>query len=377
MDMDPSATTGFISSITSPDMACGIGGAALVNRTCVARAGDSLSLVHRAWADGTHPDVGAIDPSHLGSVAVYMKKMAESGAEDPWASEAAGDGWFKVFWDGFSDGMWGTQKMIADGGLVDASVPRDIEGGYYLVRSEVLALQSVVDGDPARVDPQFYVGCAQVYVEGGGSATPSETVSIPGYVDESTPALGYNIYQQFPPTDPFEEFGPAVYGPGGAGSGSAGTGTAGVNTLSASSASDVSAVGSCPSTTVLEVANMCLTELPAWSDDTPGYLTKCWAASQSCWDKLTECWDNVSPAVNVHDQNQGCNLWNEKCLSLVDWCNEGNLEGPPGAGQVLTPAKGTLARRGAGVRVAKMRQRRTVEARGVTARNVGVLANGV
>lgn len=352
-----------------------------MNRTCVARAGDTLSLLHRAWADGTHPDVGAIDPSHLGSTAVYMKRVAGAGAEDPWVTglEAAGDGWFKVFWDGFSEGMWGTQRMIAGGGFVDASVPGDIEEGYYLVRSEVLALQNVVDGELPKINPQFYVGCAQVYIQGGGSAVPAETVSIPGYVDQGTPALGYNIYKQVPPADPFEEFGPAAYVPGGAGSGSAGAGSAGVNTHSVSSTADASAVGSCPSTTVLEVANLCLTELPAWSDDTPGYLPKCWAASQSCWDKLTECWDNVSPAVNVNDQNIGCNLWNEKCLSLVDWCNAGNLQGPPGAGQVLTPApaKGMLGRRGGSGRVAKMSKRRTVEARGLTARNVDVLAKGV
>jgi len=367
MDPDPSTTTGFISGLDSPDMACGVGGSTPVNRTCTAAAGDSISLLHRSWADGAQP--GSIDPSHKGSTAVYLKKMGGTDATNPFSTDAAGDGWAKIAYDGFSDGSWGTEKMIASDGIVSSTIPSDLAPGYYLLRSEVLAMQNVVDGDPPKVNPQFYAGCAQVYIDGTGSGEPSDTASIPGYVDESTPAMGYNIYKQFPPAQPFEEFGPAVYESG------SGSGT-GSGTGEAPSSSD-SIVGACPADTVLEVANMCMTEIPSWSDDTPGYLTKCWAASQSCWDTLTYCWDNVSPAVNGRDQNSGCSLWNTKCQGIVDWCEGGNLEGPPKAGEVLTPPQASLRKRegvARALRDGKRSARRTVEARGTTAKMLALLA---
>lgn len=68
MDMNPSTTTNFISGITSPDMACGVEGDIPVNRTCPLKPGDSISLLHRLWTDGTQP--GSIDPSHKGTTAV-------------------------------------------------------------------------------------------------------------------------------------------------------------------------------------------------------------------------------------------------------------------------------------------------------------------
>ncbi len=64
-----------------------------------------------------------------------------------------------------------------------------MKGGYYLVRPEVLALHLAAAGDP-----QFYTGCAQIFLESSGDAEPTETVSIPGYVDVQEPGLSYNIY---------------------------------------------------------------------------------------------------------------------------------------------------------------------------------------
>jgi len=359
MDMNPSTTSAFVSGFDSPDMACGVDGAASVNRTCTARAGDSLALLHRAWADGQRPDLGSIDPSHLGTTAIYMKKMAGAESQDPWATSAAGDGWFRIFYDGYSDGSWGTQKLIADNGLLRATVPSDIEEGYYLVRSEVLGMQNVQDTQPATINPQFFIGCAQIYVEGGGSSVPADTVSIPGYVDASTPAFAYNIYKMFPPGQPFPDFGPETYVSSGAGS----TGGDFSNTTAL--------VGSCPTDTVLEIGNTCLTELTAWSNDTAGYLPNCWAASDACWAKHDTCWNNFSPAVDPNDQSKGCNLWGQKCWNLVDWCHAGNTYGPPDAGKVLTPAPGTLGKRGDGM--SRMSRRRALKARARNARNMVVV----
>lgn len=150
------------------------------------------------WPDASEP--GAIDVSHKGNTAIYMKKV------NGMSEEVTGDGWFKIYWDGYdaATGLWGTDNMNANNGLVSTRIPSDLAGGDYLIRSEVLALQVVGD-------PQMYVGCAQVQVSGSGAAVPSSTTSIPGYIDTSTPAMQVNIYESFT----FQEYGPPLYGSGG------------------------------------------------------------------------------------------------------------------------------------------------------------------
>lgn len=209
--MNPSTTTDFISSITSSDMACGVEGDVAVNRTCSLKPGDSISLLHRLWADGSEP--GSIDPSHKGSTAIYMKKLANVGSTDPYSTSASGDGWFKVAWSGYdeSSNQWGTEKMIANDGKVEATVPGDLPGGYYLIRSEILSLQNIIDN---KVAPQFYAGCAQVYVDGVSGDVTAQTVNIPGYIDDSTSALSYDVYSTTQPSVPYVEFGPTIYGSG-------------------------------------------------------------------------------------------------------------------------------------------------------------------
>lgn len=460
MDMDGSTTTNWIHGLSSAEMACGVQGDTPVNRTCPLKAGDSISLLHRSWTDGSRP--GSIDPGHKGPTAVYMKKLADAGSSDPYSTKASGDGWFKIAWDGYDEAsqQWGTEKMIANDGLISTTVPSDLSAGYYLVRSDILALHSIVNDN---VEPQFYVGCAQIYVDGTGSGdSNAQTVSIPGYIDDQPPALNYNIYQNSPLEVPYQEFGPPVYGAGSDGSSNsagskrayvakrwdrrvngkpgqgptfgtrswwnwytsvrptdepvldtsddlpvnthnnvANTGTGSVDTgystknptttttdagvaestvsktqtqtattttspsssssssysspssssSSSSSSPTPSIIGTCPPATVLEVGNQCLTELTSWSDDTPGSLPKCWAASKACWDASSRCWENVSPAVNP---NAGCRLWGDKCNALDDWCHGGNLEGPPDEGKILGGAERKLTRRSWGVRARRV-----------------------
>lgn len=134
-----------------------------------------------------------------------MKKVESAVADN----NAAGDGWFKI-WDSTydeSDGKWCTEKMIENNGHISVQVPEDIAGGAYLVRTELLALHASQDSPP---DPQFYVGCAQVFVESTGTATP-DTISIgKGTYDLDMPGLVYNIYEK-PLKLPYPSFGPDVY----------------------------------------------------------------------------------------------------------------------------------------------------------------------
>lgn len=331
MDLDSSTTEAPIADVTSTDMVCGKGGLVSVGRTLTATAGDELALLHRKWPDGSQ--AGVIDDNHKGPVSVYMKKIADAGATDPWTvSDGSGAGWFKISWDGYvlAQNKWGVDDMIANGGYTTATIPSDVAAGYYLVRSEVMSLQN---WDGGHVNPQFFIGCAQVYVEGTGAATP-ETVSIPGYVDLSTPSLLYDIYAT--PMTEFPTFGPAVYQ-----SSAVDTSTLNLK-LNAVVAADA-VVGQCSSTTVLQVGNNCYEEIASWTGDTAGSLPKCWAASDSCWATNTKCWASYEPTINGADSSQGCNLWQTKCNNLVDWCNAGNTYGPPNAGTVLTAVLDTTS----------------------------------
>lgn len=210
-----------IASVTSPVMACGqsmrislqfssllmcspgVNGEQGVARVASTKAGDTITFEWRDWPDGSQP--GSIDPSHKGPCAVYMKKVQDSAA----SNNAEGDGWFKIMEDGYdsSAGKWCTEKLIPNDGHMAATIPQDLAPGYYLMRPELLALHQA---DKTPPDPQFYVGCAQLFLASGGSAEPANTVSIPGYVNMSTPAMTYNIWK-VPLQLPFPDFGPPVY----------------------------------------------------------------------------------------------------------------------------------------------------------------------
>ena len=161
-----------------------------------------MTFEYHFWPDARIE--GGIDPNHKGPCAVYMKKV-----DDPTTDKAVGGGWFKIFEEDYdtSTNQWCTEKYILPHGHFTVPIPNDLAGGYYLVRPELLALHQA-DKDPH--DPQFYLGCAQIFLESSGSSVPKDTVSIPGYVDMSKPAMTYNIYTK-PLALPFPSFGPPVY----------------------------------------------------------------------------------------------------------------------------------------------------------------------
>ncbi len=190
-------------NVASPDMACGVNGETGVPRIASANAGSTLAFEWRDWPDGSQ--AGSIDPSHKGPCAVYMKKVDNSAA----SNNAAGDGWFKIMEDGYDStaGKWCTEMLNPNDGHLAATIPNDLAAGYYLVRPELLALHQA---DKTPPDPQFYIGCAQIFLNSTGSATPPNTVAIPGYVNMSTPAMTFNIWS-VPMKLPFPDFGPPVY----------------------------------------------------------------------------------------------------------------------------------------------------------------------
>jgi hypothetical protein len=95
--------------------------------------------------------------------------------------------------------------LIQNKGLLSVDVPTDLAKGYYLVRPELLALHQA---DKTPPNPQFYTGCAQVYLQSSGTSVPENTVSIPGYIHAGDPSVTFNIYE---PDFPYPMPGPEPY----------------------------------------------------------------------------------------------------------------------------------------------------------------------
>lgn len=233
----------------------GVNGETGVSRIASTKGGDTIIFEWRDWPDGSQP--GSIDISHKGPCAVYMKKVDNSAA----SNNAAGGGWFKIMEDGYDSvaGKWCTEKLIPNDGHLAATIPSDLAPGYYLMRPELLALHQA---DKTPPDPQFYVGCAQVFLTSGGSAIPPNTVSIPGYVNMQTPAMTFNIWQ-VPMKLPFPDFGSPVY--------TAGSAKRGLNTRNTLT----QMIGVKPAQCVMQNGNWCGFMPPEYSDQAGCYAVSC------------------------------------------------------------------------------------------------------
>ncbi|KAL4891823.1 glycosyl hydrolase family 61-domain-containing protein [Aspergillus ambiguus] len=299
-----------ISPLTSRDIACGYDGEKAVSRACPAKASSLLTFEFREYPDATEP--GSIDISHKGPCAVYMKKVDDATADN----NAAGDGWFKIWHLGYDSAAqkWCTEKLIDNNGFLSVHIPADISAGYYLVRPELLALHNA---DAVPPDPQFYVGCAQLFVQSDGAAQPS-TVSI----GEDTyhigiPGLTFNIYDQ-PLQLPYPMFGPPVYQ----------ANTAMIAKTNVASTQSVQQDGLKPDGCILVRDNWCGFEVPAYDTE-----DGCWTSSENCWEQSDVCWNTALPTGN-----SVCQIWQDKCTAIDDACNNGEFNGPPNQGKDLTPA---------------------------------------
>jgi hypothetical protein len=245
MNPDPDTWDNPIENLSGSEMACGFNGTTGVGRVCAVPDGATLTFEWRETADA--PGGGVIDPSHLGPCAVYMKKV-DSAINDP----AIGDGWFKIWDDGYDEStdLWCTAKLIANGGYLSVSLPQGLVGGYYLVRPELLALHEAEVGDP-----QYYIGCAQIFLESTGNLVPESTVAIPGEVSIDDASDSFNIYNE-PMALPYPLPGPAV-------ATLAGTGT---------TTQTEQTEGQEPADCICESgSNFCGVEVPSYSGEGPCY----------------------------------------------------------------------------------------------------------
>jgi Auxiliary Activity family 9 (formerly GH61) len=365
-----------------------------VSRVCPAKAGSTLTFEFREHVED--PTRQALDPGHPGPCSVWMKKVDSAIA----SNNAAGDGWFKIWEEGYDEaaGKWCTNKMIDNNGHISVNVPSDIEGGYYLVRPELLALHAAVNNPP---DPQFYVGCAQIYLDSAGTAKPA-TINIPeNYVNMDTPGVKFNVYNK-PMALPYPLFGPKPYSGGGSPASPAPSAATSANPIPSPSPSpyinaaestdgkeheepdasaddecdaeegddtgsdkpadvpatptSTSAAGSSP-TPVANVKSSsspsvggqteglkpegCIMENGNWCGfEVPSYTDEngCWSSSAQCWEQSKTCYEQTPPTGA-----KNCDLFGGKCNHLDDTCNAKHFTGPPDAGKDLTPTPPDLA----------------------------------
>lgn len=320
--------------------------------TCPAPAGGKLTFQWRLWADAEQPGVldkvsqkqnlffnilllplsqlwltkPPLSQSHKGPCAIYAKQLDSSSSSSSDAGSAAGPGWFKLWDEGYDEaaGLWCTEKLIADDGLLSFRIPAALPPGNWLFRPELLALQNANQGDP-----QFYVGCAQVFVEGakaeeGGDETtaaaaaavmpPSKSVSIPGHVSADDPGLNFNIYSN-KPAFPYPVPGPPVFVPSSSSSSSSAKKTIIIKQTE----------GQVPDDYLIKNANWVGVEVDAYTTQ-----DGCWASAEQCWDQAETCYDAAPPTGNAN-----CRVWEARCTEINDACDAGDYVGPPHGGEKL------------------------------------------
>ncbi|KAF2970350.1 hypothetical protein GQX73_g3235 [Xylaria multiplex] len=269
-NIDLAHATSPVRDLSSDDMACGISGTVPVNYTCPAPTGAKLTFEYRL--NPNKASGGFIDESHKGPVAVYAKRLLSPNAD------AAGPGWFKLWGEGYDmeADKWATEKIINTNGLLSIQIPMALPAGNYLFRPEVVAMHNVTP----EVEPQFYIGCAQVFVESsvtGDFNIPSEkSVSIPGYLQKDDSSVTYNIYKDEEYADPKKAYpmmGPEPFVP--------------VAVLTAASGKVTrQTVGGIPDSCLLVNGNWCGVEVPPYTNN----LTGCWNAVKDCWSQADACW---------------------------------------------------------------------------------------
>ncbi len=178
-----------VQDATSNSLTCGTPGSTS-DKVIEVKAGDEIGAWYQHVVGGPQfpndPD-NPIAPSHKGPVTAYLAKVDNALSANPSSAK-----WFKIWEDTFdpSSITWGVDNLIKNNGWVRFKLPTCIADGQYLLRVEITALHSAY----SQGGVQFYSSCAQINVSGGGSAIPSQTVSIPGAYSNSDPSVLINIY---------------------------------------------------------------------------------------------------------------------------------------------------------------------------------------
>ncbi|KAI8308342.1 hypothetical protein K4K59_010168 [Colletotrichum sp. SAR11_240] len=127
---------------------------------------------------------------HPGPASFYMAKVPSGQTAATW--DGSGAVWFKIYHERPTITSSGLEWASYNTQVLSTKIPSCLANGEYLVRVEHLALH----GAATEGGAQFYVGCAQVSLSGGGSKTFSG-VSFPGAYKSTDPGI---LFQPYWPT---------------------------------------------------------------------------------------------------------------------------------------------------------------------------------
>ncbi|KAG6818743.1 hypothetical protein H0H93_002199 [Arthromyces matolae] len=190
-----------VTDVTSTDLTCNVNGLTGTSvSTLSIAAGTNITFEWHQHAQRTGED--PISGGHKGPVQVYIAKAPSTAA----AFDGQGSVWTKIYSSGLltvNPQWWATDVVNATGGKHSVIIPASLPAGQYLLRAEIIALH-VAETYPGA---QFYIGCAQVAITGGGSANPPK-VALPGAYAGSDPGITINIYNNL---QSYTAPGPAVW----------------------------------------------------------------------------------------------------------------------------------------------------------------------
>ncbi|TFK62111.1 hypothetical protein BDN72DRAFT_777494 [Pluteus cervinus] len=180
-------TNNPVTSVTSADVACNVNGQSGASVSTVSiPAGANITLEWHQHDQRTGED--AISGGHKGPAQVYIAKAPSTAA----SFNGQGTVWTKIYSSGLlnpSSQQWATDVINSNGGKHSLTIPASLPAGEYLLRGEIIALHVAQSSGGA----QFYIGCAQVKITGGGSANPPK-VALPGAYKATDPGILVNIY---------------------------------------------------------------------------------------------------------------------------------------------------------------------------------------
>ncbi|KAH7378304.1 glycoside hydrolase family 61 protein-like protein [Pyrenochaeta sp. MPI-SDFR-AT-0127] len=182
----PIQGNGPVENVAISDVQCGgyaaggVAGSSPAALHAEVAAGSDVKLWWTLWPE-----------SHVGPSVTYMAQCPDSGCNN-WMPESSAV-WFKVQELGRegTSNTWGATPLMKAGGTVTYTIPKCIPSGYYLVRHELIALHAAY----AYPGAQFYPGCHQLKVTGGGSTKPSGLVGFPGAYKSTDAGITYDAYK--------------------------------------------------------------------------------------------------------------------------------------------------------------------------------------
>ncbi|KAH7071084.1 glycoside hydrolase [Paraphoma chrysanthemicola] len=161
------------------------------SQTYTVKAGDSVGFTAQSGV------------SHPGPLLIYMARVP--AGQTAAAFDGSGSVWFKVHSEGATF-PGGSLSWVSNGkSEVSFTLPKSVPSGEYLVRVEHIALHGAYEANGA----QFYLSCAQIKVEGGGSGNPGPLVSFPGAYKSGDAGISLSIY--YPPLTSYTPPGPPVW----------------------------------------------------------------------------------------------------------------------------------------------------------------------